>query len=190
MKLLEIILLEHYINLHTPEEKSKYVDDVWDMLQKAYEPVGGFKSAASKDELIDDSSVWKLVRRGGKIVTVMIYKDKYGRKSIACATDGSIRGKTDLVKAKGDDNRLRRAWAEVSGAVERIMIRTKATPVSNKYAEKLTGKVILGYDVDGIHYTRMIAGEPHVKAIYGYPEFTPKLEKELAKHHIELKKAA
>lgn len=190
MKLDEIILLEHYVNLLTTEEKEKYVDQVWDMLQKAYAPIGGFKSASSKEELISDSNLWKLVRRGGKIVTVMIYKDKHGRKSIACATDGTDQGKADLMKTKDDDSRLRRAWAEVSGAVERIMIKTKATPVPNKYAAKLTGKEILGYDVDGVHYTRLIAGEPHVKAIYGYPEITPEIEKELEQNKIELKKAA
>lgn len=44
MKLNEIILLEHYVNLLTRAEKEKYADEVWDMLQKAYEPIGGFYS--------------------------------------------------------------------------------------------------------------------------------------------------
>jgi hypothetical protein len=190
MKLLEIVLLEHYVNLLTVDEKRKYVDEVWDMLQKAYAPIGGFKSAASKEELIDDSSMWKLVRRNGKIVAVFIYKDKFGRKSIACATDGSDQGKADLIKTKSDDTKMRRAWAEVSGKVESIMIKAKAVPVSNKYAAKLTGKEILGYDVDGVHYTRLIAGEPHVKAIYGFPKIDPEVEQELEKHQVKLTKTS
>ena len=172
MRLSEIILLEHVVNLLTPEQKREYIDVVWDILQKAYAPVGGFKSVSSKEELIDDSSIWKLVRRADKIVSVVIYKNKAGRKIIGLATDATEQGKADLIKTIADDLKLCRAWAEVSDKPEKMMSRLGGVPISNKLAGKLTGKEILGYDLDGVHYTRLIAGEPHRKIIYGFPEMS------------------
>lgn len=184
--LLELLLNERYVNLLTPTDKEKYVDVVWDMMQQAYKPIGGFKSATSKDDLIQDTNLWKLVKRGDKIVSAAIYKDKNGRKSIAIATDGTLQGKSDLVKMKSDDIRLHRSWCESSGKAESFLKRLGAKPVSNKFAAKLTGKEILGYDVDGIHYTRLIQGEPHVKGIYGFPHLTDEMKDELKQEKIAL----
>jgi hypothetical protein len=187
MKIKEIIL-EHFVNLIEPDEKRKYADVVWDMLQQAYSAVGGFKSATSKEDLIQDSFLWKLSRRNGKIVSVKIYKDQYGRKAIGMATDNSPQGKSDLAKIASEDVKLRRFWAELSGPAEKFYVKHGALPLSSKFAEKLTRKEILGYDVDGIHYTRLIAGEPKLKAIYGFPEISDELKKEIEKDdRIELK---
>ena len=190
MKLTELTLLEHYVNLFTPEEKRKYVDQVWDMLQKAYEPIGGFKSATSKENLIDDSHLWKLVRRNGKINSVVIYKDSHGRKSIAMATDGTHSGKADVIRVKAEDMKHQRAWCEASGKAEHLIKKAGGVAVSNKLAAQLTKKEILGYDVDGIHYTRLIGGEPHVKAIYGFPKLTDEMTAELNKHQLKLTKVS
>jgi predicted ATP-dependent protease len=70
------ILVERYITLIKPEDRTQYVDLVWDMLQQTYKKLGGFKSARDKEDLIADSSIWKMVRKNGKIVAVSIYKDK------------------------------------------------------------------------------------------------------------------
>lgn len=163
-------LLEHYINLFTPEEKYKYASQVWDLLQLSYAYAGGFKTAASIDELIAKSGLWKLNIRDGHIYTAFIYKDKLGRKTIALGTDGSDRGKDDLLKIQSDDIMMNRSWVEVSGSVERIMIKYNAIPISNKFASILINKEILSYNDDGFHYTRLIAGHPHEKIIYGFVE--------------------
>lgn len=188
MKIFEIALFEHVVNLHTSEEKEKYIDEVWDMLQKAYAGIGGFKSATSKEDLIQNSSIWKLVRRNKKLVSVGIYRDLHGRKSIAIATDGTIQGKKDLMKVRDDDIKLQRSWCECSGAVESLMKKIKAIPLDNKLAAKLTGKEIIGYDIDGVHYTRLIQGEPHVKVLYGFPKIDDELKAELAKSNLFLNK--
>jgi len=161
-------LAERYINLHTPEEKAKHVDKVWDMLHKSYEKIGGFKSAGSKEELIKDSSIWKLYKKNGQIRTAAIYKDKHGRKSIAKATDGTQYGKDGVYKITGEDMKRKRAWAEVSGAMEHIALKMGGKYVDNKHASKLTGKEILHHHDNGVHYDRMIAGHKHTKAIVGF----------------------
>ena len=189
MKLNDVILLEHYVNLFSREDKKQYVDIIWDMLAKAYEPIGGFKSAVDKDDLIDNSSIWKLVRRNGKIVAFGIYKDSHGRKSIAGATDGTALGKADFMKLKTDDFAMNRAWCEASGKIEHILIKLGVQPISNKLAAKLTGKEILNLDPDGVHYTRLIQGEPHTKIIFGFPAGVEELQKQVSSAGYKLNTA-
>jgi hypothetical protein len=162
------ILTETYINTIKPEDKRKYAHQVWDILQSSYSNLpGGFATAANIDELIEKSWLWKLVKRNGKIVAVQIYKDQYGRKGIAGGTDGSEIGKKEFNKIAIDDIKLNRSWAEVSGAPEYIMNKLGATPIPNTLAATLTGKEILSLNPDGFHYTRLIAGKPYEKIIFG-----------------------
>lgn len=161
-------LFEHFVNVFDADQKRKYADQVWDIMQKSYEKVGGFGTASSADELIAKSSLWKLVVRNGHVYAAFLYKDQQGRKSVASGTDGSDMGRRDYARVKDEDIKLQRAWAEVSGPVERIMKRAGAQAVPNSLANKLTGKEILELNPDGFHYTRFIAGEPHEKIIYGF----------------------
>lgn len=160
-------LIERVVNLHDIESKQKYADAVWDILQKSYEKIGGFKSAHTPEDLVNDSGLWKVVTRDGQISAVNIYKDKFGRKSIASGTNGTEQGKRDFLMVKNEDVKLGRAWAEVSGAPEKILARQGAKAIPNKFAQILTGKEILELNPDGVHYTRLIGGEPHEKIIYG-----------------------
>jgi hypothetical protein len=161
-------LIETYINAIRPADKQKYAEQVWDILQASYASLpGGFATAATVDELIEKSWLWKLVKRDGKIVAVQIYKDQYGRKSIAGGTDGSPTGKAELNKIVMDDIKLNRSWAEVSGAPEHIITKLGGQPLPNTLAAMLTGKEILELNPDGYHYTRLIAGKPYEKIIFG-----------------------
>lgn len=169
------ILTERILNLTTQAEKEQYKDEVWALLVRSYEKAGGFKSAVSPDELVNTTNLWKLVVRptvDGKrhVSAANIYRDAYGRKSVAAGTDGTVQGKKDYMMVKSEDVKLRRAWAEVSGAPEAIFRKSGAQPISNKLAAKLTGKEIISLDPDGFHYTRLILGEPHTKMIMGWPK--------------------
>jgi hypothetical protein len=167
-------LIETYINAIQPEDKQKYAQQVWDILQASYANLpGGFATAATIEELIEKSWLWKMVKRDGKIVAVQIYKDKYGRKGIAGGSDGSSIGKTEVGKIIADDLKLNRSWAEVSGSPERIMTTLGATPTPNTLAAMLTGKEILSLNPDGYHYTRLIGGKPLEKIIFGTVNVPP-----------------
>ena len=179
-------LIERVINLFTPEQKAQYADEVWDILQKSYEKVGGFKSAADVDELINQTYLWKLVRRDGRITSVNIYSDKHGRKSIASGTNGSTQGKLDYMKTKDEDLKLGRCWAEVSGPVERMLKKAGATPISNQFAGVLTNKDIVELSPDGYHYTRHIAGELHEKVIYGFVKLSQEAQQTLTNLGVNL----
>jgi hypothetical protein len=169
MKLKRIynLLTERFINATTEDEMKKYSSVVWEMLNTSYKDIGGYKGASSPEELINKSSLWKLVRKNGKIVAVVIYADNRGRKAIALATDSSIEGKEALMSIWAEDLSYNRAWSEVSGKAEHLKLKKGFKPVPNKYAAEILNKEILNLNPDGIHYTRLIGGIPYEKAIVG-----------------------
>lgn len=194
------ILNERVVNLHTPDEKMRYAKPVWDMLSHSYQKMGGFKSANSPEELANEPGYWKLVRRGDRITALAIYKQvpkTRNFKLIASAaeteldpTTGQYRtttqGLRDYGMVKSSDIAMKRSWAEVSGPAERIMIKSGAKPISNRYAEFLTGKNILALDPDGFHYTRLIQGEPKQKMIIGFIDLSPQGRADLAASGLDI----
>ena len=168
---IENYLNESFVNLWDKSDKEKYADEIWEILQKSYEKIGGFKSYEDKEDMIKDSSLWKIVKKDGKIVFVSVYKDKFGRKAVALGTDGSDTGKKYFKEVKDADMNLKRSWAEVSGSVEHYLSKKHSdSKVSNKFAKELTGKEIISKNDDKFHYTRKIANHEHEKVIYGYPK--------------------
>lgn len=161
------ILLERFVNLHTPQDMSKYIDVIWDILQDSYASIGGFKSATDKEDLMRKAGLTKLVTKDGRVVAVKIYKDELGRKSIAGGTDGSAEGKKWFMKICEEDIKLNRSWGEVSGKMEHIMLKRGSVPIPSSMVAHILGKPILSYDPDGYHYTREIQGEPHTKIMIG-----------------------
>jgi len=92
MKRYKEYISEKYVNLIGDDEgKEKYVDEVWDLLQKSYAPIGGIGGSGfkNKQDMIDNVPFWKLGVKNGKVVAVNLYKDKGGRKSVAFGSDGS-----------------------------------------------------------------------------------------------------
>lgn len=172
---LNQILSEHFVNLHTTDQKEQYKDQVWELLQAAYAPIGGYKGAVNADELAQTPGLWKLSRRNGKIVAAAIYKDTHGRKTIAVGTDGSQAGKRDFHIIKNEDLKHKRMWVEASGAIERVFQKANAITIPNKFAGILTGKEILELNPDGVHYTRLIGGYPYEKIIFGFVDLSDDL---------------
>lgn len=170
MKLKKLIP-ETYINLFNAE-LNKHIDEIWILLQNAYKDLhGGFATANSKEDLINKTSLTKIVRKNGKIIAVRLYKDSSGRKSIAGATDGTQAGKDAFYKMIDEDILQKRAWGEVSGKMEFIMAKRGGIPIPNIYAKKLLKKDIISLNPDGYHYTRLINGDPHEKIIFGFDGF-------------------
>jgi hypothetical protein len=67
------------------------------------------------------------------------------------------------------------------------MKRLGADPIPSEYAGMLTGKEILDINPDGYHYTRLIAGYPHEKIIYGVVSLEPSAANLLKNKGIDLK---
>ena len=175
-KINESIINEHFTNIViNDEDKTKldeYKDVVYNILQKAYEPIGGILGCDNVDMLVNDSDFWKLFTRNGKVYACVIYTFKRGgRKLMYCGTDGTPEGKKALYTIIKDDLRLidRKAWAEVSGAMEHIYIdKHGAIPIPAEVAQQLLeDKPFIKIHDDGFHYDRYIDGEVHTKIMVG-----------------------
>ena len=174
-----MIFLEHYVTLFNDNEKDfmkkkEYLDQVWDVLQKSYAPIGGMANMSEPEDLLDADLGWKMVTRGGKVVAVTIYKIQgKTRKIIAGGTDGTKQGKEDFYKMCAEEVKRieRNSWAEVSGSMEGVFLfKLGATPIPVEISNKILqdkGKDIISNDKDGFHYTRNIGGKPYEKIMFG-----------------------
>ena len=164
--LFECIVNEHFVTCFEPADMAQWLDQVWDMLNAAYSYAGGVKGI-TKDQLIPESDLWKLVRRGQKITAAVLYTMKRGgRKACYMASDGSDQGKDDLSMIISEDARMkdRDAWQEVSGRAIKYFLRRGHLPVPNTVAQKiLSDKPFDELKDDGWFYTRKIGGEPPTK---------------------------
>jgi len=159
---------EGFVNLFQ-DDMRKYANEVWDILQMSYAPIGGFLSAPDVESLIAESWLWKLVKKGGKVVAVAVYKNLRGRKLVGGGSDGSMLGKQWLFHILEEDLRMidRNAWAEVSGALENKMLKMGGLPVPNTLVGEILNKELLNLNPDGFHYTRLIAGKEIEKMLIG-----------------------
>ena len=186
-------LTEHYVNVDTSSDKdliARYKDQVYELLQKAYAPIGGIHGLRNGNELVTESDFWKIDRTNDVINAVAIYTFKRGGRKLQYAgSNGTDYGKQRLFKIIQDDIRLidRSAWAEVSDALEHTYLKNGATPLpieavralmSDKEIYELTPEDIKGYEGrnkvnDGFHYKRIIGGYPHIKICVSNNEFDP-----------------
>ena len=194
-------LIERILNLHTTEQKAKYVDRVWDLLQNAYQKAGGFKSAVNKEELINNPGYWKVVKRGDKITAANLYRkipQTTTFKIYASGAEAELdpetqeysateQGKRDYINIKKADVTQKRSWADVSAAPDKFAKRLGAARIPNTFAAYLTGKEILELNPDGYHYTRLIQGMPYEKTMYGFIGLTSDQEKALENNGLNLR---
>jgi hypothetical protein len=171
--LSEQILLEHYVNAFKDDVKRKYMQEVWDILQASYAYIGGIKG----EEFVSPETMlkvpfWKLCIKDGKIITVRMYKDHNGRKSIAGGTDGSRMGTIAMAKDIKQD--LDVGYSEVSGATEVFIKKRypelyKKCMIPAKDVSKIINKQVELIDGDEFHYKRELGGKMVEKLLLGTP---------------------
>ena len=137
MKFAEF-LNEKYLNLFTNTKdvisRNEYKDEVYELLQMAYKDIGGIKGNGfnSADDMVKNMPFWKIAKVKGKIVAIILYKDKNGRKAVAMATDGSRDG---ILKLKDIlKNELSRSYMEASSNALRFAIKFLGVELLKKYA--------------------------------------------------------
>lgn len=196
MKSFSLFLHEGYKNFVGPsstEGRERYVDQVWDILQKSYAPIGGIKGSGfkSKEDMIENLPMWKIFVRGDTVKAAVFYKDKNGRKAVAIATDGSDEGKkivADVYKAA-----LKNSYGEKSGPALGMLMKQISPQDIPRYfmtpdrVQELTGDTCIPLAKFGIEnldpndkrtvdkfpqlkpyfYVRELGGEMHLKATAG-----------------------
>lgn len=175
-------LTESYKNifLNDTEARDQYGQEVYDLLQKSYAPIGGMKGKGftSLEDMKQNMPFWKLAIKGGKVVAVIMYKDSHvgGRKRIAIGTDGTIAGKkalADIIKAEYKTNR---AVSEVSGPSLKFIMKIFSTAELKQFlvpVEKV--KEVMIHDeivaTGKYHYKRQLGnGEWVEKVMIGNPD--------------------
>ena len=105
---------EAYISIGLNSDHERYRemfrDQMHNMLRLSYVKINGYGglgsgSKAESDAIHNDisNSIIKAVRRGSELTAIILYKQKYGRKSIAVATNGTPKGKQDLLLILKED---------------------------------------------------------------------------------------
>jgi len=128
MKLDELFITERYINIiGNDPRKDQYKDQVYSILSRSYEKIGGLKGSGTESpEALKSIPFWKLAKKDNRIVAVILYKDKGGRKSVAVGTDGTVLGKQSIIDmAKADP---KRSYSEKSKASLNFFMKTVDDP--------------------------------------------------------------
>lgn len=171
LKFKDFILGETYVNLFSPEEEDKYVDEVWGLLQTSYKSIGGIKGSgfASKEEMERKNFMWKLNKKDGKILAGIIYKNKHNtRKGVAVFTNSTNAGKAALKKMLADD--FSRSLMEVSHSLMKFIEKNLPSLVKKYAITSVDAQKILGKEIeiiDKYHYNRSINGTIITKRMIG-----------------------
>ena len=169
------VLNERILNITSKEDKMKYGQQVYDVLQYAYKDIGGLKGSgfASVEEMIEKIPFWKLAKKDGKIVAAHMYKDKEGRKMVACGSDGSNQYKDFTKRFLLDDLKRERAYMEISGRVVNFIMRQLTDEEFKKYAipAKKVAQTFPDWNieiVDEYQYKRKLgSGDVEPKIMFG-----------------------
>jgi hypothetical protein len=164
------IISERFLNLFKKEQIQPYIQDIWNIMRRTYEPIGEFKTASTPEELLDKIGFAKLVRKDNKIIAALLYSDKYGRKAVAGGSDGTPEDVKAVKQIFMEDIKFDRSWGEFSGKTEQLLLKYGGVPIPNDFAEEILGKEIISKNKNGFHYTRMIGGKPFEKILIGNPK--------------------
>lgn len=186
-------MLESHIYVTDRETRESMAEDIFEILNTAYDEIGGFKSFKDMEKFINDSYLWYITYDGpqpngpldiNKILAVSIFRKSHGLKMVGMAANrfpGFSRNSDErnVIKAKARSAILEhirfvadKGWAEVSGRLE--VLFEKALPWS-KYSilpEDLIEHNIfkqISIDIDGMHYYRPLrkGEQPTRKIAYG-----------------------
>ena len=80
MKIQDLFLIEHIVNIFSAEDKEKIYDEIRKMLETTYEKVPGGLGDINKISLISAPGIWKITRRNKIITAGVLYRDHFGRK--------------------------------------------------------------------------------------------------------------
>ena len=183
------ILTERFFNAFTPKDKMKYSQQAWDMIQRSYEPIGGFHGPgfSNMEDMIASNRMFKFGIYNGKPVMVAIYKDddQGGRKKVAVGTDGSDAGVKLARNSIEAELHTGRAYGEFSGGPWGVakkkfppeVLTTFLVPAS-EVSELIQKEITPGAGADmrtqgendpynEYYYQREIQGHWHTKVAYG-----------------------
>lgn len=162
------------MSVHTLETRAqKYAVQAqsWDVLQSTYLRVPGGLHFESEQSLVDKTSRWDVVMDDGKLVALVVYKNKSGLKISAFAYNRAFREHGKAALRQLLTGCLHYSWVEVSDHAEPFVLeqcRGQALRIGNQHAPQLLQSDI-ECDRDGFHYFRTIQSQSKRKLMVGSP---------------------
>ena len=157
--------------------------DIFDMIDKSYGPIGGYPDFKKPSDLPSDSTNWIAVDTDDVPDFDAVRFSKPGpggQKMTGSATDGSEAAKKMMINKTAKMLDTKGNYAEMSGPIAHIMITRKGVPyVADEESARrlLPGKDIewVGKHPEGKYpgydgwYYRMLGGKRHMKIMLGRP---------------------
>ena len=158
----------------TGEEKTKFADEIFSLIDNAYAPLGGnpnYKSPSNVDGSEGDANYLVIdLDDDPEFDAVVVDKTKpSGTKAAALGHDGSSQAKSRSVNFLAIMLKRKGHYIEVSGKLKDILISKGVPVVTDKETiqQVMKGKSIEMND-DGT-YQRYLGGEKHTKTLMGNP---------------------
>ena len=165
------------VSISDKDQIAKLLPEVIDLVNKTYEPIGGYYGTTDIERLVRITSLVKVVRDAdGKLAACAYYRNMHNSfKLQAYGNDGTQHGK-DCVKAiiKSDVAPYTNwIWGEVSGTIEHYFKKFEGYPLPNEFVAEVLKKNPNDIELskDGFHYKRIIGKnvEATEKVVYGFP---------------------
>jgi len=180
------------------ETRRVMADDIFEILNTAYDEIGGFKSFKDMERFINDSYLWYITYDGpqpidndldiNRILAVSVFRKNHGLKMVGMAANRFPNFKKGSDARNNAKQKARSAieehirfvskigWAEVSGRLEHLFEKSLPWPYNMIDPEDLIDHNVfknISIDIDGFHYYRPLrSGEPPIRKIaYGTIKF-------------------
>ena len=154
--------------LHT---KQRILDEVYTLLESTYKNVEGGLNFENKYDLLQNTSIWKVIYFENHIIGVLIYKAKHGLKMVACAINETYKNIAKKRLINIIKKNFSKTWMEISEGLERFILNiasAKEFIIHNKKAKDILKKSIQLCN-DQHHYIREINGVNKTKILVGTP---------------------
>ena len=154
--------------LHT---KQRILDEVYTLLESTYKNIEGGLNFENKYDLLQNTSIWKVIYFENHIIGVLIYKAKHGLKMVACAINETYKNIAKKRLINIFKKNFSKTWMEISEGLERFILKistSKKFIITNKKAKVILEKSIQLCS-DKLHYIREINGVKKTKILIGTP---------------------
>ena len=153
-----------------PEEIKDIENDILDLIQKAYGPIGGHPNYKSVSDLAGSDYTIVDLDDDPDIDAVTVTKKRAGgTKHVGMGHDGTSLSKRAAISQTIRDLSKQGVYIEASGKMADILSKANVTQVTDEdtIRKALRGKEIKMYD-DG-SYDRVLGGKKYRKLMFGKP---------------------
>jgi hypothetical protein len=159
----------------TDDEKEEFAEEIFDLVNTAYAPIGGHPNYKSPQDVMGDErdAEYMVIDLDDdpEFDAVKMSKNKAaGNKSVGMGHDGSGPAKSAAVNISAKLLQMPGFYAEISGKLLDIL-SAKGAPIIKD--EEIIRKVLKGKEItmnDDGSYSREIGGERHTKVLMGNPK--------------------